>query len=217
MRRRGLLAHDLPLHQCRFVMVLEDGFDFRIEGRILRRIAHQITDHAYIPRVGQLDHRDDIGAGLLECGMNGIPAPDPAKETAAARNLMPSQMVRRMAFMANPFRPPLKRAASVASLDDEFMPPRRVPEFLVQTVALRARRRQSLGQIVFFLGCHRVTPPNCYGRSGRSPATPSDPTRPARSCNPAPGRSTRRAPGAPPRSPIRAHACSTRRYCRRSC
>jgi hypothetical protein len=47
------------------------------------------------------------------------------------------------AIVANPFGPELKCLAIAASLHDEFMAPRRFPEFFVESVARRLWSGQS--------------------------------------------------------------------------
>src|SRR5437660_7730262 len=52
-----------------------------------------------------------------------------------------------MAFVANPFRPPLEGAAALAALDHELAAPGGLPVRLVETVILRHRGRQTRGEV----------------------------------------------------------------------
>jgi hypothetical protein len=70
--------------------------------------------------------------------MDWMPDALPTIDPAGPGCLMPSE-VGGAAIVAYPLRPELKRQAIAASLDDDFVPLRRFPEFLVQTVARGAR------------------------------------------------------------------------------
>ena len=61
---------------------------------------------------------------------------------------MPSDL-EGVALVTNPLGAELKRRALIATLHDEFMAPRGLPEFAVETVMHRGRRRHPGGQISF--------------------------------------------------------------------
>jgi hypothetical protein len=125
-------------------MVFEDGLDLGIEARLLMRVTDQISDHPDIVGVGQFDDDDDIWAGVTQRWMDGVPGPGPAIQAAASGHAMPSE-VGRVAFMADLFGTPLKSVTALAALHHQFVTPRRIPEFLVQSIALSARERKTLG------------------------------------------------------------------------
>ena len=119
-------------------MILEDGLNFRVERWVLCRIAEQIPNHADVAGVGELDHRNYIGTRLLERGMDRIPSADPAMETAASGDFLPSE-VEGAAVVTDPFGAPLELAAFVAALDNEFVAFGGVPVFFIETGALSSR------------------------------------------------------------------------------
>jgi len=53
-------------------MILEHRLNLGVEWNILHRIPYQVADHPDSARVGQLDHRDNIGATGFERRMHGI-------------------------------------------------------------------------------------------------------------------------------------------------
>src|SRR5579862_3669630 len=61
---------------------------------------------------------------------------------------MPSD-VERVALVADPFGTELKRRALIATLHDEFMAPRGVPEFAIEAVVHRGRRGHPCREISF--------------------------------------------------------------------
>src|ERR1022692_428706 len=142
-------SDQLPLHQCEsFVVILENRFDLRIEGRLLFRIAEQISNHPHIVGIGQLDQHRNIRTGVLERGMNRIPNALPTIDAPAARHAMPAQ-IEAVASMANPFGTELKRATRDASLHFELMTFDAVPKRLIESVAIGSGRGKSRGQIIF--------------------------------------------------------------------
>ena len=109
-------------------------------------IAQKVAEHADVAGIGQLDQHDDVRTVALQRRMHRMPRPLPAVDAALARHLVPIH-VEGQALVADPFRPPLERAAFPAALDHQLAAARRLPVRLVEPVILRHRRRQAVRQV----------------------------------------------------------------------
>lgn len=107
-------------------MGLKDRSDGGSNPYVLPRIAEQVAYHSDIVRVGQFHQHGDIRPMPFEGAMNRVPNPLIAVDAALSGHFLPDE-IEGVAAMADPFRPPLPRAASRTGLDFQCVLPCRLP------------------------------------------------------------------------------------------
>ena len=148
-RSRNQESDTFPLHErvgrLRVVVILVDRRDPRSDQHVLLRVADQVSDHPDPPGIGEFDDHDDVGAGLRERRMDGMPDPLPAEEDRRTGNRFEVEL-EAVTAMADPFCRLLPAATVPAALCCEFVSPSRFPERGVETVGRRHRLRDAIGQ-----------------------------------------------------------------------
>src|SRR5690606_3511951 len=105
------------------VMMLEDRLHLRSDDDLLMGVSQEIADHAYISRMRQFDDSNDIGAGILQRGMNGMPDAGPAVDHPLWSHLRPFK-IKCLRVVGNPLGRPLIGTGAGVPLDDELFRPR---------------------------------------------------------------------------------------------
>jgi hypothetical protein len=92
----GDRSRDPPLRQCirrrSVIMWFEHPLDRRADHDLLLRIAEQVTQHADVASVRQLDEYGDVGAVVPQRRMHRMPTARPGPDAAFAVHRDPSHV-----------------------------------------------------------------------------------------------------------------------------
>lgn len=97
-------------------MVLEHPLNISANFHLLLGVTEQVSHHAYMAGMRQLNQHDQIGTSILKGGMHLVPDPLPAIDAAARYDLCPSRF-ETQAAVADPLGTELPGTAESAALN----------------------------------------------------------------------------------------------------